>query len=41
MRVDANAIAKAIDEMTPEGFAEWRECYYLGIMVCPFGGRHR
>jgi hypothetical protein len=26
-----------LDEMTPEQFAQWRECYYLGIMCCPFG----
>jgi hypothetical protein len=27
----------AIDKMTPQEFAEWRELYYLGIMACPFG----
>lgn len=30
-------MSKTFDEMTPEEFAEWREDYYLGIMVCPFG----
>jgi len=23
--------------MTHEEFARWREDYYLGLMVCPFG----
>lgn len=29
--------SKPVSEMTPEEFAEWREDYYLGIMVSPFG----
>lgn len=32
-----DTLRQELAQMTPEEFAEWREGYYLGIMVCPFG----